>query len=58
MKVVPNVAASLTVPVTSKGGICHARFDIAPTAVPSEVIPGSTDDRVLGAHFNGYAFGS
>ena len=31
-------------------------FNIAPTAVPSEVIPGSKDDRELGAHFNAFAY--
>jgi hypothetical protein len=56
VEVIPNVAATLKVPVSSKGGVCHARFDVAPTAVPSDVIPGSTDDRVLGAHFNAFAF--
>ena len=56
VRVVPNVVSTLRVPVASKRGVCRARFDIAPTAVPSEVIPGSSDDRVLGAHFNAFAF--
>jgi hypothetical protein len=56
VKVIPNVVATLKVPVTSKNHVCRARFDIAPTAVPSEVIPGSKDDRVLGDHFNAFAF--
>ena len=43
--VVPNKAASLRVPLTPRGGTCTVVFDIAPTAVPSEVIPGSKDDR-------------
>ena len=58
VRVVPNVVATLKVPVRAKAGVCHARFEIAPTAVPSEVIPGSIDDRVLGAHFNAFAFAS
>ena len=56
VKVIPNVVATLKVPVTAKHGVCHARFDIAPTAVPSEVIPGSADDRALGTHFNAFAY--
>jgi hypothetical protein len=52
----PNVVTTLKVPVVAKGGVCRARFDIAPTAVPSEVIPGNHDDRVLGTHFNAFAF--
>jgi hypothetical protein len=50
------VVTTLKVPVVAKGGVCRARFDIAPTAVPSEVIPGNHDDRVLGTHFNAFAF--
>jgi hypothetical protein len=54
--VVPNKAASLRVPLTSRAGRCVVVFDVAPTAVPSEVIPGSKDDRELGAHFNAFAY--
>ena len=54
--VVPNKAAALRVPLTSRGGTCTVVFNIAPTAVPSEVIPGSKDDRELGAHFNAFAY--
>ncbi len=56
VSVVPNKVAKLRVPVVPRGGTCIVRFDVAPTAVPSEVIPGSTDDRVLGAHFNAFAY--
>ena len=56
VRVVPNVAATLSVPLTPRRGVCRARFTVSPTAVPSEVIPGNTDDRVLGAHFNAFAY--
>ncbi len=54
--VVPNVVATLRVPLTARRGTCTVAFRISPTAVPSAVIPGSTDDRVLGAHFNAFAY--
>ncbi len=38
--------------------MCSVVFTVAPTAVPSEVIPDSTDDRVLGTHFNAFAYTS
>ena len=56
VRVVPNKVAKLRVPLVSRGGTCTVRFDVSPTAVPSEVIPGNTDDRVLGAHFNAFAY--
>ena len=56
VKVVPNIPSTLKIPVTSQGDTCRARYTVSPTAVPKEVIPGSTDDRVLGAHFNAFAF--
>jgi hypothetical protein len=44
----------LTVPVEPVPGTseCRVVYTVSPTAVPSEVIEGSTDDRELGAHFN------
>ena len=56
VRVVPNRIARLRVPLVPKGGACSVRFVIAPTAVPSEVIPGNTDDRVLGVHFNAFFY--
>ena len=56
VRVVPNKAATLRVPLTPRNGTCAVVFDVAPTAVPSEVIPGSTDDRPLGVHFNAFAY--
>jgi hypothetical protein len=55
-RVLPNRLTMLRVPLTSKRGKCSTAFDVAPTAIPSEVIAGSTDDRVLGAHFNAFAY--
>ena len=54
--VVPNQVARLRVPLVPKDGICSARFVVSPTAVPAEVIPGSTDSGVLGVHFNAFAY--
>ena len=48
--------ATLRMPLIAKREICSARFVVSPTAVPSQVIPGSTDARVLGVHFNAFAF--
>lgn len=33
-------------------GSCIVRFTVTPTAVPQQVLPGSTDPRVLGVHFD------
>ena len=52
----PTRRPSLRVPLSPAGGTCTVVFNIAPTAVPSEVIPGSKDDRELGAHFNAFAY--
>jgi hypothetical protein len=38
------------------GGTCTVDYVVAPTANPSEVIPGSTDDRELGVHFDAFAW--
>jgi hypothetical protein len=44
----------LTVPVEPVPGTseCRVVYTVSPTAVPSEVVEGSTDHRELGAHFN------
>lgn len=39
------------VPVRPSGGTCRVLYTVSPTAVP-----GNGDDRVLGAHFDGFAF--
>ncbi len=35
---------------------CRVVYTVTPTAVPSEIIDGSNDDRVLGAHFNRFVY--
>ena len=38
-------------------GECRVEFTVTPTAVPSKVTGGeSSDDRVLGAHFNRFVY--
>lgn len=50
----PNGRAILGVPVSPAAGTteCRVVYTVSPTAVPSEVIDGSTDHRELGVHFN------
>ena len=49
-------AVSMRVPLTPRRGRCLVRFDVAPTAVPSRVLAGSTDDRRLGTHVKAFAY--
>jgi hypothetical protein len=56
VRVPPNRVVRLTVPVSPLRGVCVARFTVAPTAVPSEVLPASTDSRRLGTHFTAFAY--
>jgi hypothetical protein len=48
----------LTVPAEPMPGTtdCRVVYTTSPTAVPSEVLDGSTDDRELGAHFNRFVY--
>ena len=46
-----NDAASLTVPLRPRGGVCRAVFTVSPTAVP-----GLADSRVLGVHFLAFLY--
>jgi hypothetical protein len=48
----------LRVPVEPAPGTtdCRVVYTVSPTAVPSEVIDGSTDHRELGAHFNLFVY--
>jgi hypothetical protein len=42
----------MTVPLLPRAdGRCVVEFDVTRTAVPARIVRGSTDDRVLGAHF-------
>jgi hypothetical protein len=54
----PNGRALLSVPVSPAPGTtdCRVVYTVSPTAVPSEILDGSTDDRVLGAHFNRFVY--
>ncbi len=53
----PDEHAFLLVPVKPQSGsTCTVRLAVSPTAVPADVIPGSTDERVLGAHFDAFAY--
>ena len=54
----PDGRAFLSVPVSPIAGTtdCRVVYTVSPTAVPSEVLDGSTDDRELGAHFNRFVY--
>ena len=55
-RLVPNQQTTLLVPLASDAETCEVVFRVNPTAVPSDVLPGSTDARVLGAHFNAFVY--
>lgn len=46
----------LRVPLESANGTCAVTFSVAPTRNPAHVLPGSTDDRELGAHFDSFTY--
>jgi hypothetical protein len=50
----PEGNATLRVPLQPVAGRCRVRFTVTPTRVPARVIPGNTDDRELGAHFDSF----
>jgi dolichyl-phosphate-mannose-protein mannosyltransferase len=53
----PDEHATVRVRVRPRAdGTCTVRFRVAPTAVPADVIPGSTDTRRLGVHFDAFAY--
>lgn len=53
----PGGRATLPIAVApDRDGECVVTFTVEPTAVPAEVIPGSGDERVLGAHFDAFAY--
>jgi hypothetical protein len=45
---------SLSIRAEPQNGTCTVEFHVTPTATPSEVIPGSSDDRELGLHFDAF----
>ena len=55
----PNGIAFMSFPVAPSPGTdrCRVVFTVTPTAIPSDVTGGSSsDDRVLGAHFNRFVY--
>lgn len=52
----PDRTATLRVTLPEDRRTCVVRFRVKPSAVPAEVLEGSGDDRVLGAHFNVFAY--
>jgi hypothetical protein len=44
------------VPLEPQDGVCRVVYSVSPTAVPADVL-GNGDERVLGAHFDGFAYG-
>jgi hypothetical protein len=58
LRLPPGARRVLRVPVAPDpaSGDCRFVFTVTPTEVPSEVMPGSTDDRELGAHFNRFVY--
>jgi 4-amino-4-deoxy-L-arabinose transferase-like glycosyltransferase len=54
MRVPPEGSVTMRVPLEPVDGTCVVRFTVSPTLVPAEVLPGSTDDRQLGVHFDSF----
>ena len=53
----PAGETRLTVPLRpDPDGRCRVHFEVASTAVPARIVPGSTDDRELGVHFSSFGF--
>ena len=48
----PSETREFRVPLRPRGGVCRVVFTVTPTAVPAQEVRGSTDTRVLGAHFS------
>jgi hypothetical protein len=51
-----NEQTTLRVPLPEGRETCVVKFRVSPTAVPAEVNADSNDQRVLGAHFNSFAY--
>ena len=52
----PSNAASLTVPLRPRNGVCRVVYTVTPTAVPALVVKGSSDTRELGVHFLAFRY--
>jgi len=50
----PEGSVTLRVPLTAVGRTCRVGFSISPTLVPAEELPGATDRRSLGIHFDAF----
>ena len=50
----PQGSVTMRVPLEPVDGRCVVRFSVSPTLVPADVIPGNTDERELGAHFDAF----
>ena len=55
VRVPPDGKATLTVPLRARDGVCTARFDVSPTAIPAVVLH-NADTRVLGIHVSRFVF--
>ena len=56
-RVAPSTPTTLTVPLRrGRGGRCRVIFTVSPTAVPQRILPGSTDTRRLGVHFERFEY--
>jgi hypothetical protein len=56
-RVGPSTPTTLTVPLRrGSDGRCRVVFAVSPTAVPAQVLPGSTDVRRLGVHFQRFDY--
>jgi len=51
-----NEQTKLRVPLPEGRETCVVNFQVSPTAVPADVLSDSTDQRVLGAHFNTFDY--
>jgi Dolichyl-phosphate-mannose-protein mannosyltransferase len=56
VRLAPNEQTKLRVQLPSGRETCVVTFTVSPIAVPADVLPDSRDRRVLGAHFNAFAY--
>src|SRR5262249_49685168 len=52
----PAATQTMTVPLKPRGGRCVVTFRVAHLLNPSLVEKGSTDDRLVGVHFQSFAY--
>jgi hypothetical protein len=57
LRIAPGGRRTMRVPLApDRAGECRVVFTVTPTEVPSNVMPGSGDDRELGVHFNRFVY--